>query len=355
MPERVVRIADEVSTLTRERVQRIAGVARATKILAVNAAIEAANAGPSGAGFGVVAKEVAGVADTVGALSAELDEQLAPLLDQLSTLGTSLVEQVRGARLTDLALNAVELIDRNLYERSCDVRWWATDPAVVDACAVTDDLHAAADVRARAAATASGRLSVILSSYTVYLDLWVADVHGRVVAQGRPERFGTVLGSDVSSASWFRKALTTATGSEYAVDDVSTNPELGGATVATYATAVRAGGAEHGEPIGVLGVFFDFAPQAHAIVTGVRLSPEDRSRTRVLLVDAGHRVLAASDGAGVLAERIDLAVTGGEAAGSFTRPNGDVVGYARTPGYETYEGLGWFGVLVQRPPTDDAR
>jgi hypothetical protein len=27
-----------------------------------------------------------------------------------------------------------------------------------------------------------------------------------------------------------------------------------------------------------------------------------------------------------------------------------VVGFARTPGYETYEGLGWYGAIVQRRP-----
>jgi hypothetical protein len=35
-------------------------------------------------------------------------------------------------------LNAIEIIDRNLYERTCDVRWWATDSAVV-ACAMAGD------------------------------------------------------------------------------------------------------------------------------------------------------------------------------------------------------------------------
>ena len=30
-------------------------------------------------------------------------------------------------------LTNIDLIDRNLYERSCDVRWWATDSSVVDA------------------------------------------------------------------------------------------------------------------------------------------------------------------------------------------------------------------------------
>ena len=37
--------------------------------------------------------------------------------------------------MVDLSLNAIELIDRNLYERTCDVRWWATNSAVVDCAA----------------------------------------------------------------------------------------------------------------------------------------------------------------------------------------------------------------------------
>ena len=38
------------------------------------------------------------------------------------------------------------------------------------------------------------------------------------------------------------------------------------------------------------------------------------------------------------------------AGGMGSYADGDVtVGYARTPGYETYQGLGWYGCLVQRP------
>ena len=62
-------------------------------------------------------------------------------------------QRSRGERMMDLSLNAIELIDRNLYERTCDVRWWATDSAVVD-CAASP---------APAAVTyASERLGVIL-------------------------------------------------------------------------------------------------------------------------------------------------------------------------------------------------
>jgi hypothetical protein len=331
--------------ITDEKLRQIDRVARATKILAINALIEASNAGDHGRGFTVVAHEVSSVADEVRQLSESLSEGLAPCVRELDELGHGLVEQVRGRRLADLARNAIELVDRNLYERSCDVRWWATDPSVVDACdhPGDDDL----------AARASQRLGVILDSYTVYLDLWVADRDGRVIAHGRPDRYRNVRGLDVSRSAWFREAMATVDGGSYAVDDISVNDALGGAPVASYATAVRERGDVDGAPIGVLGIFFDWGPQSDAIVRGVRMSDEEWERTRCVLLDASGRVIAASDGRGVLDERIDL-VTNGADAGFYTDHRGAVVGFSLTPGYETYEGLGWYGAIIHRPPVHGA-
>jgi len=105
-------------------------------------------------------------------------------------------EKSRGERIVDLSLNAIELIDRNLYERTCDVRWWATDFAVVDCAAAPT---------AASAKYASERLGVILGAYTVYLDLWLCDLDGKVIANGGADRF-RVVGQEVSATKWFRKA-----------------------------------------------------------------------------------------------------------------------------------------------------
>lgn len=337
MPHRVVTLAREVSSITTERLEAIGSVGDRTKMLGLNARIQAAHAGDHGRAFSVVADDIRGVADDLRSLSADLHEALAPRLRGLDQLARQLVEEVPGRRAADLALNAVELIDRNLYERSCDVRWWATDAAVVDACADRADT-------ARSS-FAGRRLGVILDSYTVYLDLWLADADGRVIAHGRPERYPGVLGADVSASSWFTAAMATADGGAYAVDDVAREARLGGAAVATYATAVRAGGTTDGEAIGALGIFFDWEPQAQAILDGLRLSDEERERTRALLLDADGRVLAASDRTGVLDDRVTLATDG--AATGYYRDGDRLVGFAETPGYETYEGLGWRGVLIQ--------
>ncbi|MCU1375516.1 MAG: putative methyl-accepting chemotaxis protein, partial [Actinomycetia bacterium] len=318
MPERVVELANEVSSLTGARVRQIEDVAKRTKLLALNALIEAAHAGEEGKGFAVVAKEVGAISDEVSRISSTLTGELAASLEELDGLGRRLVAEVRGGRLADLALHMIEIIDRNLYERSCDVRWWATDAAIVDACA-----------DAAASAIACGRLGVILDSYTVYLDLWVAGLDGTVLAHGRPGRYPGVLGQDVSGEPWFTRALATASGEDYVALDVTANHQLDGHLVATYATAVRQGGDAGGAPVGVLGIFFDWQQQADAVVRGVPLRPEEAARTRCLLVDADHRVIAASDGAGVLRERFELR-SDGRPAGHYTGPDGEVVGFALT-------------------------
>ncbi|GAA3813854.1 methyl-accepting chemotaxis protein [Cellulomonas soli] len=336
MPERVVSLAAEISAVTASKLGGIDRMATSTKMLALNALIEATHAGEKGRGFAVVAREVGQVAEQARALATALTDELEPRIESLTALGTELVAQVRGQRLADLALNVIELMDRNLYERSCDVRWWATDSSLVDAL-----VDALADPSA--AARAGERLAVILRNYTVYLDLWLADADGKVVAHAAHGRPG-VVGADVSHAPWFRAAMATTDGDDYAALDVERHAALG-STVATYATAVRAGGATHGRAIGALGVFFDWERQAQGIVEGVRLSPEEWERTRVLVVGRDGTVLAASDRRGVLEERIDLR-TGGRASGSYEE-GARTVGFAGTPGYETYAGLGWSGVLVQ--------
>ncbi len=135
MPERVARIATDVAALTKTKLARSSRwrpPRRCSPSMRRSRPPRPAPAAPASASW---AREVEKVAETVKTLSLDLNEELAPLVTELTKLGDTLVEQVRGARLADLARNAIEIIDRNLYERSCDVRWWATDSAVVDVCA----------------------------------------------------------------------------------------------------------------------------------------------------------------------------------------------------------------------------
>lgn len=331
MHSNVLDLAMDISRVTGEKIAMLEQVILKTRMLSINARLEAARAGDAGKSFSVVAQEMGTVADEVSAMSSELSGAVNANAAMIDKAGREMMLELRGNRLADLARNAVEIIDRNLYERSCDVRWWATDSAVVDAVQAPSP---------EAARHAASRLGTILRSYTVYLDLWVADASGRIVCNGRPDRYAGLVGRDVSQENWFRQGIQTASGDDFAVCDVAAHQSLGGAEVAAYSTAIRAGGAVHGQILGVLGIFFDWRPQAQTIVDGVSLGDDERAASRVMLLDSKLRVIASSDG-----RTGDTYPLQAEAAWGHYAKNGRLIAYGLTPGYETYRGLGWYGCI----------
>jgi Methyl-accepting chemotaxis protein (MCP) signalling domain len=339
--EEIVELTHQVKKLATGKISDINDINKETTFLALNALIEAARAGEAGKGFAEVAKQVKQVSARISDITRVLNKELAGSLSRLTTLADGMIERLRlheGQRCADLALNMIDIVDRNLYERSCDVRWWATDPAVIEC--VTRGGAAAHEF-------ATHRLSVILDSYTVYLDLWILDAAGTIVANGRPGGYH-VAGKNVENARWFKDAMATRSGSEFVAGGVEILPLLNGAHVATYATAIREGGAADGRPLGALVIFFDWGPQSNAVVGSVRLTDEEWGRTRCMIVDSTFHVIASSDTTAVLGEQVRL-VTEGRNSGSYLTSDGCTVSFAVTPGYESYRGLGWYGVIVQTP------
>ena len=339
---RRVSIEDVIAGTSRARhtaAQNVDGIRRVTtqlRVLAMNALIEASRAGEAGKGFGIVAQEVKNVSAAVDNFADALSKNLGGEIGALEDMARTMAQEASGRRLVDLSLNAIELIDRNLYERTCDVRWWATDAAVVDA---------AAQPASATCELASKRLGVILKAYTVYLDIWLCDLSGKVIANGRPETFA-VAGNSVAELEWFKSGLSLQDGDCYAVGKIGRERSLNSATVATYVASVREGGDSQGKPVGLLAIHFDWEPQARAIVQGIRLTEEEKPRTRVMLTDGDGYILASSDGRGVLAERAACNLRGRD-FGYDTDRHGTLYAFHRTPGYETYQGLGWYGVIAQ--------
>src|SRR5882757_3303671 len=142
------------------------------------------------------------------------------------------------------------------------------------------------------------------------------------------------------------RALSLQSGEEYAVGDISICRDLNGAEVATYSASIRAMGESNGAPVGVLAIHFDWAPQARTIVHGVRIEPEDRDCTTVMLVDARHRIIASSTDGDRLGTSYPIEANGRTHV--YYSKSGITVAFHATPGYETYRGLGWYGVIMRR-------
>jgi len=335
--ESIAGQSNDAARYANKSVNRIRKITSQMKMLALNAKIESAKAGRYGRGFAVVADEVGAVGEEISEIAQDIQTDLSRRLSGLNEMVAAMDRATTGQRLVDLAFTAVDTMDRNLYERTCDVRWWATDSSFVAALASPD-----AQIRRRA----SERLGVILDAYNIYLDLWICDNAGRIVANARPERF-MVEGASVADLPWFAAARELASGDEYVAGSVVASKYLHDAHVISYAAAIRADGATTGPVLGVLATCFDWTAQARSVVTGLRIDPEmSRRGIRVLLVDKMNRVIAASDGQGILTERV-VPPAGLDPKSGYYTTGRQMIGYYATDGFETYRGLGWKGVVVQ--------
>lgn len=319
-------------------------IASHTTLLALNATIEAARAGEMGKGFAVVASEVKSLSQQTTNNSKDFREVVMARIRQGLGYSDQIVETLEGVRLVEMAQTLVQLIVRNLFERTADVRWWATDDAFVKCLE---------EKTPEAAEYAVKRLGVINQLYTIYSNLVLTDLTGKIVAVSRPSRYPTLIGASASNERWFKETMKTRSGEEYIVDDVHDSPLHNGEPSAVYAASVRKGGDLHGELIGVMGVFFDWGEQSRVIVQDEpTIDKTEWPRTRVLLLDSKNKIIASSDGKNIYETfTIDMK---GQTRGSFLDAEGAIVAFAKTLGYMEYDGLGWSCVIIQKPvPQED--
>lgn len=302
-------------------------------ILALNATIEAARAGDAGRGFAVVASEVKNLA----AQAANASTELGAIRSETSELQRQFAEK-EADRLSEMSQTLVQFIVRNLYERTADVRWWATDDALFRCLESLD--RASMD-------HAVERLGLINRFYSVYLNLVLVRIDGKIIACSQPARFPKVTGADISKLPWFQKAMATTSGDQYVADDISHDSLHGDKLVAVYAATVRNDGKKDGKIVGVLGVMFDWEDQSKTIVqTEPSLSEDEWKRSRVILLDQKMRIIAASDNNGILLPF--MLEHNGQQKGHYFNANHELVAFAKTLGYQEYDGLGWYAAIVQQ-------
>ncbi len=336
-----VHIQNIIKTI-QEEIQKFARtnetIASHTNLLALNATIEAARAGEYGRGFAVVASEVKSLATQAASNSKEFRTTV---LEKIREKTDELAKQFEGKerdRLTDMSQNIVQLAVRHLQERTADIRWWARDPLFQQMLNdPSDDMIA----------QANARLAIMNRYYNACLSIVLTDKEGKVLASSAPSRFPKIAGANVSGKAWFMNAVKSQHEDDYFAEDLHREVLLNDEPVVTFSTAVHREGSDGSDVLGVLAVFIEWEQQSKKIVKDdVALSAEEWRQTQVMLLDSRYRVIASSDHSQIQ-EAFPLKTEFGK-KGSYVDDSGNLIAYARTNGYQDYDGLGWYGVIMQR-------
>ncbi len=181
---------------------------------------------------------------------------------------------------------AMQILDRNLYERANDCRWWALTPQFVET------LRSGT----LACPQATQVLTYINSLYTVYTTLFLFDREGRVIAVSNPDQahhVGRILQED-----WVAQTLKLNTQDDYAVSPFTSNPFSGESSTFVYAAAVRDTEYKNTPVIGGIGIVWDGASQLASILTDC--ASQASSENLLAFVDANGHLVASLGNAQLL-------------------------------------------------------
>ncbi len=196
-----------------------------------------------------------------------------------------------------LASLAVDIMDRNLYERANDCRWWALTSAFRRNLARPE--MSAADKR-----QIGEILHYINALYTVYTNLYVYDLNGEILAVSDDSQ-AWLVGRRVGDHSGADAALRNSDSQSYSVSPFVKTPLYQQRHTYIYNAAIT-DLSDSGKVLGGIGIVFDSEPQFQAMLN--EILPRDETgnlldgcfavfadRKKTLLAVANHSALGVGD------------------------------------------------------------
>lgn len=156
-----------------------------------------------------------------------------------------------------LAALGVEIMDRNLYERANDCRWWALTTEfrriLQQSVLSVDDKQQLASI-----------LSYINALYTVYTNLYIYDRRGEIVAVSNLSE-QHIVGRHLPEQSAAYSALTLKDSQQYAVSSFVESGLYGGRHTYIYNASIT-NLQNSDEVVGGIGIVFDSEPQFRSML-----------------------------------------------------------------------------------------
>lgn len=300
--------------------KNIRNISMKSNILALNSGIEAARAGEAGRGFSVVATEIKKFAEE----SLKASEKSEKLIKSIQNIANEVI----AVRTVDVAFDTIDKIDRNLFERNCDVQAWATFDAVKDCL-----LNPSPETKR----AAEELLKNIYNIYEVYFDLFVVDMSGEILVASQHQ---SQVGKNMSDRKWFTEAIKK---DGVYVTDMYNSSVVGGYTIG-FSTPVHN---DAGDIIGVFSTRFNWE-YIYDIIERVKID----EKSNLYLINSEGYVIASKDRSGVLEtkltnlEAVKKVLSGKETRG-YTIENNHIYAFCLTEGYNAYKGKGWSVIVTE--------
>ncbi|PUE66772.1 chemotaxis protein CheW [Arcobacter lacus] len=151
---------------------------------------------------------------------------------------------------------AIDIMDRNLYERANDCRWWALNSYFKE---VLDDYSTISEKKQNLSST----LKYINDLYTVYSNLIIFDKSGKIIAVSNEKEqylIGKILTQD-----WVEKTLTLKDTSKYCVSKFEKTNLYENESTYIYCSAIRSFKNDNGV-VGGIAIIFDSSVQFYTML-----------------------------------------------------------------------------------------
>ena len=275
--------------------------------------------------------------------------KLKTVLDQISETGNrsnelfsksirDLYETVLTSSLRDGEFASqllVDLLDRNLYERANDCRWWALTPELRVALA-------AGEFEQATVAKMTEILAYINSLYTVYTRLFIYDRNGTIVASTELQGLNgapSVVGTAIDKAA-LTNTLALPTEQQYHVTSFENDALYDGRPTYVYHAAIR--DPEHAEiVVGGIGIVFDSELEFESMLKG---GLGERTEITAFYVDRRGRIISSTDPSRPVGSQLEiepefLQLENGSSASRIVLHDGNyaIMGCSVSSGYREFK------------------
>tara|TARA_A200000159_G_scaffold127481_1_gene123095 strand:- start:2518 stop:4533 length:2016 start_codon:yes stop_codon:yes gene_type:complete len=280
----------------------------------------------------------------IAAARTDADEFI-PILEEIRQIGRQMqgifsrsVSQLMSTALTThynalsaQAALAIDIMDRNLYERANDCRWWALTETFTK-------VLSAPDISPQASQSISDTLAYINDLYTVYQGIYVFDKSGRIIAVSNPG-FKAWQDTQATEHSRWQSVMALTDTQQYSVSSFHPCDYYQQRPTYIYNAAIRS----NNRVVGGIGLVFDSEPEFRQMLDDV-LNSSDSKRMGIFVERSGKVVSASSNAPWQAGCQLTLPAdivryrSGEQGAGIYTLDGQQyVVGFAVSKGYREYK------------------